>query len=130
MYLMIAQERLKSFHQEWQSLLTITTEFDSFPDLILFSRGKKWFKLGANKTSFNSVDCIPCSSFKTAISYRRDFNLTKFSNANLNFLFISRLESFWSPRIFLISLSSVVNCLKIEEIKIEQRTNLSVETKK
>ena len=36
----------------------------------------------------NKQNYIPFSGFNTAIFHRRDFNLTKFSNANLSFFFI------------------------------------------
>ena len=51
----------------------------------------KYFSREKNKTFNKQNDFEPdyiFSSFKTAIFYRSDFNLTKFSNSVLNFVLI------------------------------------------
>ena len=57
----------------------------------IFQRRKKKNKTFSQQNDFKprsfKLDCI-LSRFKTAISYRKDFNLTKFLNTILNFLFI------------------------------------------
>ena len=73
-----SRKQLKPFRQKWQSSLTITTEFNFFAFECHFNINISAEK---DKTILNF-------EIRTAISYRKDFNFTKISNAILNFVFI------------------------------------------